>query len=75
MGGARRRVLLHTFPDYLSDPSYLGCVVGRVANRIRNGTFTLSDKVYKLIRNNGPNHLHGGMKHFGTVQKLRFTKK
>jgi aldose 1-epimerase len=39
---------------------YFGATVGRVANRIRNATFTLDGKVHKLAANNGPHHLHGG---------------
>jgi aldose 1-epimerase len=48
---------------YQSDKNqYFGCTVGRVANRIANGKFTLEGKEYKLAANNGPNHLHGGVK-------------
>jgi aldose 1-epimerase len=46
--------------DYLRDPSYLGCVVGRYGNRIRGGRFTLDGREVVLATNDGPNHLHGG---------------
>lgn len=46
---------------------YLGCTVGRVANRIAKGEFTLEGKTYKLPINNGPNTLHGGLKGFSKV--------
>lgn len=39
---------------------YLGATVGRHANRIRDGIFTLNNTVYTLERNSGPNHSHGG---------------
>lgn len=46
------------------DGTYLNACVGRVANRIANGTFTLNDIEYTLIQNNGPNTLHGGVEGF-----------
>lgn len=43
---------------------YFGCIVGRVANRIDQGKFTLNDTEYTLAINNGKNALHGGLQGF-----------
>lgn len=50
--------------DCLTDGAYMGAMVGRVANRIGNGRFTLNGKEYVLAKNNGKNHLHGGVDGF-----------
>lgn len=49
-----------TLEGYTPNPPYLGAIVGRYANRIANGTFTLEGKTYTLPKNDGPNTLHGG---------------
>lgn len=45
---------------YVEDKAFLGCTVGRYANRIANGRFTLGETTYQLDVNNAPNTLHGG---------------
>lgn len=52
---------------YLENPFYLGATVGRYANRIAKGRFSLSGTQYQLEANNGPNSLHGGVKGFNKV--------
>ncbi len=53
-----------TLKDYREGGKYLGAIVGRCANRIADGRFTLGGTTYKLARNDAPNHLHGGLRGF-----------
>jgi aldose 1-epimerase len=52
---------------YLKLNPYFGSTVGRIANRIKDGKFTLEGKQYTLATNNGPHHLHGGKKGWDKV--------
>ena len=53
-----------TAQEYLTRPNYFGASVGRYANRIAKGKFSLDGKGYTLVTNDGPNSLHGGPKGF-----------
>jgi aldose 1-epimerase len=58
------------YPDmagYNAAPNYFGATVGRVANRIAKGRFTLDGKQYSTPTNDGPNTLHGGPGGFSNV--------
>jgi len=56
-----------TLDPYLDQPQYFGSTVGRVANRIAGGRFTLDGIEHHVPVNNGPNSLHGGSRGFDKV--------
>lgn len=67
--GLKANVLLG-FPSLeglLQRHPYFGSTVGRFCNRIGNGAFILEGKTYTLARNDGENHLHGGINGFDRV--------
>ena len=56
-----------TLDGWVNCQAYMGATVGRCANRIANGRFSLDGKEYTLVQNNGGNHLHGGTVGFNRV--------
>jgi len=57
-----------TFEDYLNNNRpYFGAIIGRYANRIYKGQFTIDDTEYQLEVNSPPNHIHGASAGFGKV--------
>lgn len=54
----------NSLEEYARNPRYFGGLIGRHANRIGLGKFSLNGIDYQLPQNNGANHLHGGFKGF-----------
>ena len=62
----------HYFVTEYLGPSnqYFGSIVGRVANRIGKGTFSIDGQEYNVTLNKGTYHLHGGTKGFDKVSQI-----
>jgi aldose 1-epimerase len=56
-----------TLSEYLKTPQYFGATVGRYANRLARGRYTVDGKGYQAPVNDGPNSLHGGTQGFDKV--------
>lgn len=56
-----------TLEEYLNPHPYFGSTLGRVANRIARGRFTIDGQTSTLFCNDGRNHLHGGKRGFDHV--------
>ncbi|RYY40775.1 MAG: galactose mutarotase [Chitinophagaceae bacterium] len=67
--GQRRDIVLgfDNIEQYIEDGDYHGAIVGRYANRIARGRFSLDGKDYTLAINNAPNSLHGGIVGFNAA--------
>ena len=50
--------------DYENDQSFIGAIIGRYANRIKNGSFKIDNTKINVDKNIGNNHLHGGFSGF-----------
>lgn len=53
-----------TLENYIKNPPHFGAPIGRNANRIGGGQFTLNGVTYKLEKNNGENNLHSGLNYY-----------
>lgn len=54
----------YTSAEYLINYPYFGAVIGRYANRIKDGKFTIDGTTYQLAKNNHNDCLHGGLSGF-----------
>lgn len=53
--------------EYIANAPYFGCTVGRYCSQIKDASFSLEGKTYKLANNCGKNNLHGGNNGFDKI--------
>jgi aldose 1-epimerase len=65
--GVKKNIVagFETISEYLPNPDYFGCIVGRVTSRTSGAGFTVDGRRYQLSANKGGDHLHGGFKGLG----------
>ena len=56
-----------TIEEYLASKAYMGCIVGRYANRIAGARFKIDGVEHRVTGNHGAHHLHGGTRGFDKV--------
>ncbi|API91740.1 aldose 1-epimerase [Virgibacillus pantothenticus] len=68
--GYMDNVVLHynSYEEYESNPFYMGALIGRVAGRIANASFSINGTPYQVTANEGHHHLHGGINGFSHVR-------
>lgn len=59
---------LDSLEDYMNPDLnlFIGCVLGRCADRIKNGSLRIKGREYQLSLNDGDDHLHGGVRKYST---------
>lgn len=67
-GGNFENIVLgyKTLEEYEKNEYFYGCIIGRVAGRIKEGILKIRNKIYELEKNNGGNNLHGGLNSLNT---------
>ncbi|MCL2619013.1 MAG: galactose mutarotase [Defluviitaleaceae bacterium] len=67
-GNVENVVLSYDTPEeYAADKYYFGAICGRVAGRIRGGSFVLDNVRYDVTKNDGEHQMHGGLHNFSTA--------
>lgn len=64
--GVKKNIVagFETVSEYIPNPDYFGCIVGRVTSRTSGASFAINGQRYRLSANKGRDHLHGGVRGF-----------